>query len=326
MADIGRIAASSNRAGTLEARQHAMRRRFFLIFNPTAGTSQRTAVERVVGAIRLSGGSVVWSNATTADAAREEARIAARGGAYDCVLAAGGDGTIRQAAIAVADTATPLGVIPLGTGNVLAHEIALPREPAAIAFALRQGGTVEIELARANGEPFMLMAGAGFDGRIIQSLDHNLKNRIAKLAYLPPALKTLTAPLDSLKLTIDGTPHEAIWTVVCNAERYAGNLRLAPQTHITKPGLVAVLFDTDKKAVLIGALSLLAMGGLELLARRGTAVRMVPCTHVEITAQSPVPCQIDGDCFGTTPLTVTQGGGRVTIVAPTSDQRIGLAG
>lgn len=293
-----------------------MRRRFFLIFNPTAGTSKRAVVATVVGHLRQAGGLVVWSSAVTAEAAYAAAHVAARGGAFDCVLVAGGDGTIRQVAAAVANTVTTLGVVPLGTGNVLAHELGLPRTPQAIADLLLHGATVTAELGLANGAPFLLMAGVGFDGRVIAGLDHGLKNRVAKLAYVSPMLAALRRPLDRLTVTIDGNETRANWAVIANAERYGGAFRMAPSTHVTKPGFVAVLFQAKSKWRHVGHLTALSIGSLGILARQAQSVSMVPCQKVEISSVEPVPAQLDGDAFVTTPLTITRGGGTVTIISP----------
>ena len=71
----------------------------------------------------------------------------------------------------------PLGIIPVGTGNVLAHEIGLARTADAIARMLLEGPVAKVACAQANGEPFLLMVGAGFDARVVAALDQRLKSR-----------------------------------------------------------------------------------------------------------------------------------------------------
>ena len=71
--------------------------------------------------------------------ARLAIRKAAESGRYDAVIAAGGDGTIRQVAATLIGTDMPLGIIPVGTGNVLAHEIGLARTPAVASRACSKG-------------------------------------------------------------------------------------------------------------------------------------------------------------------------------------------
>ena len=83
------------------------------------------------------------------------------------MVAAGGDGTIRAAASALIGSAVPLGVIALGTANVLASEVNLPRAPDPIARMLMHGPTTTMSCGSVDGEPFLLMAGAGFDASVV---------------------------------------------------------------------------------------------------------------------------------------------------------------
>ncbi|NJO33659.1 MAG: hypothetical protein HC869_11475 [Rhodospirillales bacterium] len=152
-----------------------MRRRFFVIDNTTSGYGGRGLAARVLGLLRASGARVDSCGDAGKDAVRARAVEAVRNGTYDAVVAVGGDGTIRHVASTVAGTDVPLGIIPLGTGNVLAHEIGLGREPKALAAALLSGPAVSIVAPVANGEIFLLMAGAGFDGRVIQALNPSAK-------------------------------------------------------------------------------------------------------------------------------------------------------
>jgi diacylglycerol kinase family enzyme len=294
-----------------------MRRRFFLNFNPDAGVTRRAAVDRLVTDLEAAGATVTRASAPSAEAARRAAGDAARSGLYDAVLAAGGDGTIRQAAAALAGTDCPLGAVMLGTGNVLAHELDLPRTTPALANLLLHGDAIDIELGRANDEPFLLMAGAGFDGRVMAALDPRLKQRLAKLAFVPAVLGTLARPLDDLDVRIDGVSHRCTWAIVTRAGRYGGAFRLTEAQHLCTPGLVAVLFRASSKRALVGELLSLAAGRLDARAARGTqGVAIKPCAEAIITAATPVPAQLDGDPFGTTPLRITSGGGIVRMIAP----------
>jgi diacylglycerol kinase family enzyme len=293
------------------------RRRFFICFNAIAGRPQRNSLESVIDFLTSAGSIVTQARATTADAARAEATEAAQSGTYDAIVAAGGDGTIRQAAIAVAGTSVPLGIIPSGTGNVLAHEIALRRTPAAIAHTLLHGPTIEVELAVANGEPFLLMAGVGFDGRMVRGLNHRIKNWIGKAAYLPPGLSAFKAPLDRLEVVVDGRSHHATWAVIANARHFAGAFVLAPRTRIDEPGLQAVLFHARSRAQFLRQLIALSLGRLESrCSGPGSDVDMIPCSHVRVASSPATPVQIDGDDFGVTPLDIGRSGQRIAVIVP----------
>jgi diacylglycerol kinase (ATP) len=295
-----------------------MRRRFFLIYNPSAGRDRRLYIEAVVDALVDAGAEIVRSDAIGADAACDAARIAARSGRYDALIAAGGDGTVRQAAIASIGTSCPVGAVMMGTGNVLAHELGLPRAPAAIALMLQNGPTIDIELASANGEPFLLMAGAGFDGRIVANLNQSLKQRFARAAYGPATLSALRVPLDRLRVTIEGHEHTCAWAIVTSAARYGGAFQLTRQTSIHTSGLVAMLFRPRTRAELVAQAVALARGDLDRRAALDPDwVTAIPCMAADIAADAPVPAQIDGDTFGSTPLSIRTNAGRVALIRPT---------
>ena len=293
------------------------RRRFFVAFNPGAGRSHRTFLDSVLAQLRVSGGIVDMARAVTAQSARVEAKAAAGSGAYDAIVAAGGDGTIRQIAAAVAGSGVPIGIIPIGTGNVLAHEIAMPRRAGAIAHVLATGPVIAITHAVANDEPFLLMAGAGFDGRVVQGLDVGWKQWIGKAAYVGPALAAFSGPLDCLDIVLDGKKHQATWAVIANARHFGGRFVIAPRTHIATSGLQAVLFHARSRSVLLKQLTALGLGRLERLAERPPCdVQMIACVEARITSAVPVPVQIDGDDFATTPLVVRPGTGSIDLIVP----------
>ena len=293
-----------------------MRHRFFVVENPGAGVAGSPLVEDVVRLLAQGGGAVTRTRSADIPAARLAVRQAAESGSYDAVVAAGGDGTIRHAAATLIGTDMPLGIIPVGTGNVLAHEIGLARTPDAIAGMLLAGPIAKVACAQANGEPFLLMVGAGFDARVVGALDQRLKSRLGKAAYAGPLLGAIIRPVDTLMVTVDGRHHTASWAVIANARHYGGRFVLAPRTGILERGLEAILFKTRSRAVLFSQLMSLATGRLEPRAVRGSDVEMLACSRATVTAHHPVPIQIDGDTFGTTPVEVDAGTCEVRLIVP----------
>src|SRR5262245_36381779 len=293
-----------------------MRRRFFLLANPTAGVAGAPLVEEVMCALELRGASIARTFSADVAAARRAAVVAADSGDYDAVIAAGGDGTIRHVAAALIGSKTPLGIVPVGTGNVLAHEIGLAATPGAVVPMLLEGPAVTVACAQANAEPFLLMVGAGFDARVLAALDQRLKSRVGKMAYARPLLGALIRPVDTLSVTVDGHRHTASWVVVANARHYGGRFVLAPRAGILERGLEAILFKATNRAVLAGQLMSLAAGRLGPRAMRGRDVEMLACSRVTVTAHEPVLTQLDGDVFGTTPLEVDAGAAEVRLIVP----------
>lgn len=200
---------------------------------------------------------------------------------------------------------------------MLAREIGLPQAPEALAQVLLRGPAVTIRAPTANGELFLLMAGAGFDGRVIDALSHPLKGHIGKLAYAGPVLKALVHRPDALEIDIDGHVHRATWAVIANARHYGGAFVIAHGARLHDPGLSAVLFDAVDRRALLASLIALASGALD----RCRHVTVLPCGQAEIRGQGPAPVQVDGDAFGATPVVVASGGPRVSLIMPAPDPK-----
>lgn len=277
-----------------------MRRRFLVLVNPTAGVKGRGLLPRVAAALERRGAEAVIEAPPRAADMRRRAAEAAAAGAFDAIVAAGGDGTFREVSIGALGTTMPVGLIPLGNGNVLAHDLGLGRDPERIADVLMEGGTSDLAGGLANGEPFFLMAGAGFDARVAARLNRRLQNRLGSLAYVPPVTAAILGAPDRLRVTVDGLEHEAGWVVVSNARHYAGAFELVRGTDVLEPGLHAVLFPPRGRTALVGGLLSLAVGRLH----RRRDVAIIPCRRVEVHADRPVPVEIDGDPFAATPLVI----------------------
>src|SRR5579875_2617970 len=158
-----------------------------VIFNPTAGRRRAYALWQVLDVMSANGMRIELAETSHAGHATELAREAAGGGAR-LVVAAGGDGTIAEVANGIAGSGAHLGIIPLGTANVLANELSLPFSPRAVAAALAFGRTCALwpGLAR-NGTSsrlFVQMLGVGLDAQVVHALSPALKRLLGKGAYV----------------------------------------------------------------------------------------------------------------------------------------------
>lgn len=294
----------------------AMRRRFALVYNATAGVARPRLLDGVIAALKQAGGEVFQLGARTAAEASARVREAAQNTAADAVIAAGGDGTFRAVAAGAAGTALPVGVVPLGTGNVIAHELGLPRPSAQIASVLRSGPVIEASGGVVNGAPFFLMTGAGFDGQIVSKLNYRTKRALGRLAYAAPVLATLTEGPRSFDAEIDGQTFEASWVIITNASRYGGSFRLTNKTRVGADGLIAVVVEARSRVQLASASISLGLGRLIDPATRPRYVRVIPCQHARLGITSKAAAEIDGDASGSTPLEVHAGGPTVRLIVP----------
>ncbi len=290
----------------------AVRRTFLILHNPLSGRDRTRYLAAVLDTLGAAGATV------TVEAPAEFSRIAARAAearataTYDAIVAAGGDGTIRSVAGALAGTPTPLGVIPLGTANVLAAELRLPRSPGEIARTLLHGGETTIGCGLANGAPFLLMAGAGFDAAVLARLDHAWKHKVGKLAYLGPGLGALMQRPRRFEALIDGRPRACTWLIVANAGRYAGSFLLAPGRDIAAQGFDAVVVTAPTRARLLGVLLAIAAGRTTFT---GDA-EIIQCREVEVPAAARIPIQIDGDLASASALHIAPAKVPLTLIVP----------
>lgn len=288
------------------------RRRFLIIHNLLAGTKRRGLFLAVLRELEQRGCVVTTQIAEDIETDRTLAAQGAASGDYDAVVAAGGDGTIRGVALGLFGTTLPLGVIPVGTGNVMAAELGLKREVGAVVDCLLEGRVREVRCATANGEPFLLMAGAGYDGTVVSALSFNLKRLIGRAAYGWPALTTLFRLAPELRVDVDGAANEARWVVVTNARRYGGTFVLADTSSIFEPGLTAVLFRPRSRAEFASQLLHLASGRLS----RAPGVLFLPGHDIRIESETPVAVQLDGESFGTTPLAIADDERTLLLIIP----------
>jgi len=289
--------------------------RVLVIFNPAAGTRRRRRFERVVGALAESGIRFTVADTAAPGHAEALAREAVAAG-EQLVVAAGGDGTIAEVANGIAGSAARLGVIPIGTANVFAHELGLPFGAAAIAASLARGAVRHVipgsaRFADGRARLFVQMLGVGLDAAVVASLNGALKRRIGKGAYVVETLRQIaTWPFPRLALTLDGTAVEGVQVIATKGRFYGGRFLLAPEAAADAPGISACVFDRGGWWPALRAGIALPLG---LLPRLDGLVRRRVAT-LEISAPAGLPVQADGELVGVTPVTVTDAATRLAVV------------
>jgi diacylglycerol kinase (ATP) len=123
----------------------------------------------------------------------------------DVTFVWGGDGMVQQCVDVAAGTKATLAIIPAGTANLLASNLGIPKDLAAAVEIGFAGDRRRIDVGRLNGERFAVMAGAGFDARLIGDADGTLKDRFGRLAYIWTGAKNLRMKPFRAKITVDGS-------------------------------------------------------------------------------------------------------------------------
>ena len=259
-------------------------------------------------------GVVTRTRAADIAAARRAVRQAAESGSYDAIIAAGGDGTIRHAAAALIGTDMPLGIIPVGTGNVLAHEIGLARTAApspACCWRARRQGRLRPGQRRAvpadGRRRLRCPRGGGAGPAPEEPARQGGLRRTAAGRHHPPR--------GHAGVTVDGHRRRDL-----GRDRQRTPLRRAVRAGAAHrhPGARAAgdpVQDAQPGRAVRPAHEP-GNGRLEPRAVHGGDVEMLACSRVTVASHHPVPIQIDGDTFGTTPVEVDAGTCEVRLIVP----------
>ncbi len=186
--------------------------RALLISNPVAART----TDRVLGRIEQHFRGAGWHVDVRVTTAHGDANHFAREGLADgveVVTVFGGDGTTMQAAAALVGTDVPLGLLPGGTGNLLAANLGLPANPLEAARVIVRGVPGRIDLGRlenaAGVRYFAVAAGAGIDARVMTETSAVMKRRWGTMAYVAKTLELLPRlKSHQFRITVDGVAHE----------------------------------------------------------------------------------------------------------------------
>jgi YegS/Rv2252/BmrU family lipid kinase len=276
--------------------------RILLIINPKAGASSRNQVDLLGWTARFAGHTLTVEAPQNAEDAVE---VALRGAAegYDRILAAGGDGTINRVVSALAETEVPLGIIPLGTVNVLARELGIPLDPVKALQVALGDRTRRLDLGTANGQYFTLMAGMGFDAKVVAEIVPRLKELFGSLAYVTAGLQTLARYKPSqFYLTFnDRTIRVPAWLlVVGNASYYTYQLSIASGARMDDGLLDIIVFGEQN------ALDRLSQIGAVFIGQhaRHPNIRFFQAPALSVSAEPSVRLQLDGDTVGSSPVEI----------------------
>ena len=231
------------------------RKRAAVIYNPTKVTDWVTFRRHVEYELRTRGwDKALWLETSTDDPGRAMTEQAVREG-VDLVLGAGGDGTIRAICSGLAGSGVPFGLIPAGTGNLLARNIGIPLDEAAALDVAFDGLDKEVDLVAlsVDGGPedhFAVMAGIGIDAVIMEGTDPVLKRAVGSAAYFLSAAQHAGHPALQATIRVDDGPsltRKAHVIVIGNVGFLQGKIQLIPAAR-ADDGLLDLLVASPRGA------------------------------------------------------------------------------
>jgi len=269
-----------------------------VVINPISGAHGRPDAGRrraeLASAVLAAAGVAAEVHVTGASGhAFELARSAVQRGAA-VVFAWGGDGTVNEVGRALAFGPAALAVVPAGSGNGLARELGVPRDPAA---ALRAGlGPAErlIDAGELGDRLFFNVAGIGFDARVAARFNVRSQGRRGPLPYFLIGIQEVFRYRpEEYRLSVDGEPSccRALLLVCANSRRYGGDVVIAPRARLDDGRLELVVVESraplrilwDARRVLTGSIG------------EAPGIGMRPFTRLEVSAAGPLAFHVDGE-------------------------------
>ena len=215
------------------------------------------------------------------------------------VFVAGGDGTVRGCAEALACTGVPLAIVPLGTANLTARALGVPARAGRAVEAGFGGRDLTIDLGHvtcvgADGTWFTAMAGIGLDAAVVAAAGERLKRRLGWAAYAAAGARRLALPPREFTICLDGAEplrRRARSVVVANAGLLPGGFTLLPGARLDDGVLdVGILAPSGGWDWIRLAGRVVARGR-----RQDRALERLQARYVQVSAEAVLPRQVDGE-------------------------------
>ncbi|MBE9181867.1 diacylglycerol kinase family lipid kinase [Oculatella sp. LEGE 06141] len=259
---------------------------------------------------------------------------------YDLVVVGGGDGTVSEVAKGLIDAPIPLGIIPIGTYNNIAHSLNLPMELASACRVLAHGQTRQIDVGQANGDRYFFeAAGIGLDAALFP-LGEEIKGgrwgrmlQAARLAWgyqpqwlclhldrsLSDARQRPFKPRRFLRRRVVSTRREfclpALLVVVANGPYYGTGFTVAPEAIIDDGLLTVSVFRGFSKWELVRHFWSISKGQYHY----NPKIETYSVAEVRLTSPARLPVHVDGHPLGEVPVTLKVMKQALRVVVPTEN-------
>jgi diacylglycerol kinase (ATP) len=234
----------------------------------------------------------LWYEVRKSRKAPKYARRAAAEGA-DLMFVWGGDGTVQRCLDALTGTSAVVAILPAGTANLLATNLGVPDDLAGAVRVGLHGDRRALDTGSVNGEHFAVMAGAGFDARMIAGAGRGMKDRLGRAAYLYTGATSLFAAGVQTTVEVDGQrwyEGEASCVLAANVGKILGGVEVFPAA-LPDDGILELGVVTARNPVdWLRTLGRVAVGGAE----RSPFVETTAGTSFRIRFDRKLPYELDG--------------------------------
>jgi diacylglycerol kinase family enzyme len=238
----------------------------------------------------------------------------------DLIVAAGGDGTINEAAEGMLHSSVPLAILPGGTANVLANETRLGTRIERAAARLDECRPRRISVGHLTcdggrvSRHFLLMAGVGFDAYVVHHVDGKLKSRTGKFAYWVAGLKLLGRRLEEFDVEIAGETRRCSFALVSKVRNYGGDFEIARSVRLSDNRFEVVLFEGRHTARYLKHFAGMMLNRLATM--KGVAVLRADSVSLSDPQDRCVYVQVDGEFAGRLPAEIRIIPDALTLLTP----------
>lgn len=265
-----------------------------IIINPAARSDRARSAWEKIGAFSR---ARVEPTTAPGDAQRIARQAAADG--YRIVVAAGGDGTINEVVNGIAGSGSALGILPVGTMNVFARELGLPNDLEEAWEIIESGSTREIDLAQANDQYFVQLAGVGFDAQVVKRTTSEFKKTFGPLSYVINAAQLALERPPKLIIESDGVTREGSFVLIGNGRYYGMPIAVFTDACLDD-GLLDVIVAKN-----VGHLDLVRYftGAIAGMHPEFEDIDYFHTRELRVTSREDVPVEVDGELAGELPTT-----------------------
>jgi diacylglycerol kinase (ATP) len=291
--------------------------RILVVVNPVAGRAKAgTIIDTLHRQLKSSQGQLEFYETKREEPVGDIVQQAIEDG-VERVYAVGGDGTVSEVVDGMALSGIPLGIIPAGTGNVVAQELGIPLNfDKACQMLASTSAVKEVDAIQVGKQFFILAVGTGIDAQVMESVSRERKRRYGPVAYAWSTMKVILGMQPRLFTIIaDGKPFQmrAAVVLLSNVATLTRPLRWGPNI---KPddGRIDINIIRGKHMLdyMLTAYDVLPGGP-----RRTAHIRRLHASEsVLVYADEPLRVQGDGDLIGQTPLEAKVVPGAVKVLVP----------
>ncbi len=246
---------------------------------------------------RLTRNVVIRTTQGPGDAEAQTERAVEQG--FSTIVAAGGDGTINEVVNGIGNAPVALGILPMGTVNVLAMELGIPFDLVSAWKVIRAGKIRLIDEASANGHLFVQMAGIGLDAQVVQRNNRQMKKVLGPLSYLLTASTVAVERPPRLRVISEDHPTvEGSFVLVGNGRFYGGPFALFRDADMQDGLLDVYVFRYMNHLALVRYVRGMLFGSLANF----SDVDHFKARSLRVEANRHVPLEADGELVGHAPV------------------------